>query len=383
MHFNAQNVIMILGDKMLLKDFGTRLKELRETNKISQGKLSENTGIVREQISRIENGNINPTLETLYKISEALNMSLSELLDFKITSNNGKQKPNRSTSSQLKPFVKWAGGKTQLLDVILDSMPINYKTYYEPFVGGGALFFRLQPIEAVISDYNSELISAYKCFKDKDQLIHLIQELKNHQINHDEDYYYKIRAMDREPNFIETPEFIKAARMIYLNKACFNGLYRVNSKGYFNVPSGKYDKVNAYDESLFSSLNHYLSNSKISILNEDFEKAVSSAVKGDFVYFDPPYDVFDEQKNFTTYTKLAFGKDEQIRLANVFKSLSDKGVKVMLSNHNTDFIQELYKDFNIKIIHARRSINSVSSGRGKVEEVLITNYDKEESDYGQ
>ena len=164
MHFNAQNVIMILGDKMLLNDFGTRLKELRETNKISQGKLSENTGIVREQISRIENGNINPTLETLYKISEALNMSLSELLDFKITSNNGKQKPNSSTISQLKPFVKWAGGKTQLLDVILDSMPINYKTYYEPFVGGGALFFRLQPIEAVISDYNSELISAFKCF---------------------------------------------------------------------------------------------------------------------------------------------------------------------------------------------------------------------------
>jgi len=202
----------------------------------------------------------------------------------------------------------------------------------------------------------------------------MIEELIRHEKNHTEEYYYEVREMDRKEDYDKYPDYIKSARLIYLNKACFNGLYRVNSKGFFNVPSGKKEKVKAYDEDLFTSLHEYLSNSNIEILQGDFEKAVSSAVKDDFVYFDPPYDTFEEQNNFTTYTKDAFGKEEQLRLSNVFKELSNKGVKVMLSNHNTAYIRELYKGFNINIVKARRMINSKASGRGHVEEVIITNY---------
>ena len=364
-----KNVIMLLGDNMILNTFGDRIKYLREKQTISQAKLAQITGIVREQISRIENGQINPTLETVFKLSEALNISMSELFNFDVIG----QEQEISTLS-LKPFVKWAGGKTQIIAEILKLIPNSFDTYYEPFLGGGALFFQLKPISAVVSDYNSELITAYNCFQDKEDYLLMIEEILKHQRNHSEEYYYQIREMDRIAEFTKLPNYMRAARMIYLNKACFNGLYRVNSKGFFNVPSGKYTIVNAYDETLYNNLSKYLSRSSIFINNDDFEKAVSSAKKGDFVYFDPPYDTFDEKNNFTTYTKNAFGKDEQKRLAKVFKDLDNRGVKVMLSNHNTEFIRELYSEFNIKVINARRSINSVSSGRGSVEEVIITNY---------
>jgi DNA adenine methylase len=364
-----KNVIMLLGDNMILNTFGDRIKYLREKQTISQSKLAQITGIVREQISRIENGQINPTLETVFKLSEALNISMSELFNFDVIG----QEQEISTLS-LKPFVKWAGGKTQIISEILKLIPNSFDTYYEPFLGGGALLFQLKPISAVVSDYNSELITAYNCFQDKEDYLLMIEEILKHQRNHSEEYYYQIREMDRIAEFTNLPNYMRAARMIYLNKACFNGLYRVNSKGFFNVPSGKYTIVNAYDETLYNNLSKYLSRSSIFINNDDFEKAVSSAKKGDFVYFDPPYDTFDEKNNFTTYTKNAFGKDEQKRLAKVFKDLDNRGVKVMLSNHNTEFIRKLYSEFNIKVINARRSINSVSSGRGSVEEVIITNY---------
>lgn len=364
-----KNVIMLLGDNMILNTFGDRIKYLREKQTISQSKLAQITGIVREQISRIENGQINPTLETIFKLSEALNISMSELFNFDVIG----QEQEISTLS-LKPFVKWAGGKTQIITEILKLIPNSFDTYYEPFLGGGALLFQLKPTSAVVSDYNSELITAYNCFQDKEDYLLMIEEILKHQRNHSEEYYYQIREMDRIAEFTNLPNYMRAARMIYLNKACFNGLYRVNSKGFFNVPSGKYTIVNAYDEILYNNLSKYLSRSSIFINNDDFEKAVSSAKKGDFVYFDPPYDTFDEKNNFTTYTKNAFGKDEQKRLAKVFKDLDNRGVKVMLSNHNTEFIRELYSEFNIKVINARRSINSVSSGRGNVEEVIITNY---------
>lgn len=170
---------------------------------------------------------------------------------------------------------------------------------------------------------------------------------------------------------------IKAARLIYLNKACFNGLYRVNSKGFFNVPSAKRKVVNAYNETLFKDIQTYFNSASIEVLSGDFEAAVKDAKKGDFVYFDPPYDTLEEQNNFTTYTKDAFGKEEQVRLSNVFKDLDKRGVFIMLSNHNTPFIQNLYKGFNINVVLARRSINSKGDGRGAVEEVIITNYSHE------
>ena|SRR5690554_1434580 len=353
---------------MLLETFGNRLKTIRENIGISQLKLSELTGVMRDQISRIENGQINPTLETVYKLSTALETTLSDLFDFSIDDNIVFKQ------YKIKPFVKWAGGKTQLLDKIKELMPKEYGTYYEPFLGGGAVFLNLTPNKAVVADYNSELASAYSSFKNSNDYQTMITELIKHEANHNEDYYYKVREMDRDENYSKLPNPIKAARLIYLNKACFNGLYRVNSKGYFNVPSGKKEVVKAYQPELFDDLHEYLRSSNITILSGDFEKAVESAKKGDFVYFDPPYDTFDEQNNFTTYTKDSFGKEEQIRLSNVFKELDKKGVYLMLSNHNTDFITELYKGFNIEIVHARRAINSKGSGRGNVEEVIITNY---------
>lgn len=366
MHIYA---IMLMGDIMILTTFGDRIKYLREKQNIPQTRLALSTGIVREQISRIENGQINPTLETIFKLSEALNVTMAELFDFDVV---GKQQ-NLSNLS-LKPFVKWAGGKTQILPEIIKMIPNSFNTYFEPFLGGGALLFQIKPINAVVSDFNSELITAYNCFKDIESFDKMVKTLKEHQNNHSEEYYYNIREMDRLPDFSKLSNHERAARMIYLNKSCFNGLYRVNSKGFFNVPSGKYSSVSAYDEVLYNNLYKYLSHESVVILNEDFEKAVSSAQKGDFVYFDPPYDTFDDKNNFTTYTKDSFGKEEQKRLASVFNELDKRGVKVMLSNHNTEFIRELYRQYNIKVITARRSINSVSSGRGNVEEVIVTNY---------
>ena len=180
--------------------------------------------------------------------------------------------------------------------------------------------------------------------------------------------------MDRAEDFSTLSEPVRAARMIYLNKACFNGLYRVNAKGYFNVPSGKKSYVTTFDESNLLNIKEYFTSSNITITCNDFEIAVESASAGDFVYFDPPYDMPDNKESFTSYTKEAFGKDEQKRLSNVFKNLSEKGVSVMLSNHNTSFINKLYEDFNIHVVKAKRMINSKGAGRGAVEEVIITNY---------
>ena len=274
----------------------------------------------------------------------------------------------------LRPFVKWAGGKTQLLDRLHAYMPKTYNNYFEPFIGGGSFFLNISPKKATINDFNAELVCAYKCFQNDELFESLKSELKKHEANHSEEYYYQIRSMDKEEGFFTLPIYVRAARMIYLNKSCFNGLYRVNSKGYFNVPSGRKKNVVTFDEENFNSLREYFRNNDITILNGDFEDAVKNAKAGDFVYFDPPYDVIENKNSFTSYAKNDFGKDEQIRLAKLYKKLNDKGVFVMLSNHNTAFINELYKDFNIHVVNAKRMINSKADGRGGVEEVIITNY---------
>ena len=189
-----------------------------------------------------------------------------------------------------------------------------------------------------------------------------------------EEYYYKIRNIDRDKNkFNRLSDYKRAARTIYLNKACFNGLYRVNSKGEFNVPFGKKLKVNTYEGQNIGIIHAYLNFNNIKILSIDFEEAVKDAKEGDFIYFDPPYD--SDTSTFNSYTEDGFSKDEQIRLSNVFKNLSDRGCYVMLSNHNTVLINELYKDFYIHKITAKRNINSNGKKRGKVEEVIITNYE--------
>ena len=272
-----------------------------------------------------------------------------------------------------KPFVKWAGGKRQIMPEIKKYVPENYDTFYEPFVGGGAVFFELAPKKAVLNDYNSELMNVFECIKDEDKFDKMCTELNHHEANHSEEYYYQVRNIDRDvKKYNKLADYKKAARTIYLNKACFNGLYRVNSKNEFNVPFGKKEKVNTYEGQNLGVVHCILNFNDIKLLSTDFEEAVKDAKKGDFVYLDPPYD--SDTSTFNDYTENGFNKDEQRRLALLFKELSDRGCFVMLSNHNTILVNELYKDYNIHVISAKRNINSNGKKRGKVEEVIITNY---------
>ena len=273
-----------------------------------------------------------------------------------------------------KPFVKWAGGKRQILDKLKKYIPDEFDTYYEPFVGGGALLFELSPKKAVINDYNDELMNVFRCIKDENDFSKMCTELNKYEVNHSEEFYYEMRSKDKDKaKYQKMLNYKKAARTIYLNKACFNGLYRVNKNNEFNVPFGKKNKVNTYDGQNLGIIHSYLNFNDITIQSIDFEESVKNAKKGDFIYFDPPYD--SETNTFNDYTENGFGKEEQVRLARVYKELADKGCYVMLSNHNTKLVNNLYKDYNIHLIEAKRNINSNGKKRGKVEEVIITNYE--------
>ena len=272
-----------------------------------------------------------------------------------------------------KPFVKWAGGKRQIIDKLKEYVPENFNTYYEPFIGGGALLFELSPKKAVINDSNVELMNVYNCLCNEEKFKKMCSVLNHYEKMHSEEFYYEIRNKDKNKNmYNKLSDYTKAARTIYLNKACFNGLYRVNSKNEFNVPFGKKIKVNTYEGANLITVSNYLTLNDIKILNIDFEQAVKDAKENDFVYFDPPYD--SDTHTFNSYTEDGFGKEEQKRLAKVFKELDKKGVYVMLSNHNTGLVNELYKGYNMHKIEAKRNINSKGDKRGKVEELIITNY---------
>lgn len=284
-------------------------------------------------------------------------------------------KTNINDETVIHPFVKWAGGKTQLLDKLIKLMPKTYNDYYEPFVGGGALFFRIKPKHPHINDLNFELISAYKCFLSKTSCDNLIKKLYNYDASHSEQNYLLVRSLDKNPEWQSTANDIdRGARLIYLNKACFNGLYRVNSKGFFNVPSGKKEKVLSFSKTNFENISIYFKTSKPIITNEDFSYVLKNTKKGDFVYFDPPYDTWDSKSVFTSYNKNGFSRKDQERLAICFRELDKKGVKVMLSNHNTEYINKLYSGFEINVVKAKRMINSNPTGRGDIEEVIIRNF---------
>lgn len=272
-----------------------------------------------------------------------------------------------------RPFVKWAGGKRQIIDKLKKYVPEEFGTYYEPFVGGGALLFELSPSVAVINDSNEELMNVYNVLCNEEKFKKMCSVLNTYEAKHSEEFFYDIRNKDRNKNtYNRLADYTRAARTIYLNKACFNGLYRVNSKNEFNVPFGKKLKVNTYDGSNLIVVSNYLTINDVKIFCVDFEEAVSTAKKGDFVYFDPPYD--SDTQTFNSYTETGFDKDEQRRLAKVFKELDSRGVYVMLSNHNTVLVNELYGNYNIHIIEAKRAINANGKKRGKIEEVIITNY---------
>lgn len=269
---------------------------------------------------------------------------------------------------EARPFLKWAGGKTQLLPTLLANAPAQFNDYYEPFLGGGAFFFRLASLGKIknshLNDINKDLITAYRMVKERPE--ELISALSSGKYKNDEVTYYKIRA--QEP----TSDIAVAARLIYLNKTAFNGLYRVNSSGKFNVPCGKYANPKILDEKNLLAVNVVLQTDELTSL--DFEAAVEGAKKGDFVYFDPPYVPVSKTSSFTAYTKENFGAAEQQRLFGCFKKLDRKGCLVMLSNSYTETTSELYKEFNITSVRASRMINCNPEGRGKVNELIITNY---------
>lgn len=277
-----------------------------------------------------------------------------------------------SKEIKLSPVIKWVGGKRQLLTEIKELMPKEYNHYYEPFIGGAALLLEVQPENATINDFNLELTNLYKTIKENPS--DLIAKLKEHKKNHSEEYFYEIRKMDREAGYSKLSNVDKAARMIYLNKTGFNGLYRVNSKGYFNVPFGKYDNPSVLNEDNINGVHKYLSEKNVNILNGDFEKAVEEAKEGDFVYFDPPYMPLSATSSFVGYVAGGFGTEEQERLKNCCDKLTKKGVKFILSNSYCEYITNLYHEYNIKTVDARRSINSKADKRGAIKEVLIYNF---------
>lgn len=279
-------------------------------------------------------------------------------------------KKARSIVDVPKPFVKWAGGKRQLISQMDQYFPKDYNNYIEPFVGGGAIFFYLLPKKAVLIDNNKELINVYKIIKNN--VRDLIESLKNHE--NKEEYYYKIRKMDRNPEiFNNLSDVEKASRTIYLNRCCYNGLYRVNNNGQFNTPFGRYKNPTFCDEKNLIAVHEALKG--VQLINNSFEKCLDLAEKGDLVYFDPPYYPLSKTANFTSYTRDNFGKEEQIKLHDVFCRLNEKGCKVILSNSYNEFILDLYKDFNLNVLQAKRAINSIASKRGLIKEVLITNKD--------
>ena len=274
----------------------------------------------------------------------------------------------------LQPFTKWTGGKRQLLPVIRELMPKTYNRYFEPFVGGGALFFDLAPKDAVINDFNAELINCYQQIKDNPQ--ELIEILKVHQEYNSKEYYLDLRSADRDERIDMMSEVQRAARIIYMLRVDFNGLYRVNSKNQFNVPYGRYKNPKIVDEELISAISVYLNNNQLEIKTGDFEKAVLDVQPGDFVYFDPPYIPLSETSAFTSYTHEGFSFADQVRLRDAFKRLSDTGAYVMLSNSSSALVEELYKDFNIHYVEATRTNGAKSSSRGKISEIIVTNYEK-------
>ncbi len=272
-----------------------------------------------------------------------------------------------------KPFLKWAGGKQQLLAQYEPYFPAHFCRYFETFVGAGAIFFHLWntgrlPSGAHLLDNNEELINVYKVVRDR--LEELIAALVIHRERHCKAYYYEIRDCDRQG--VPLSDVQRAARTIYLNKTCYNGLYRVNSRGQFNVPLGSYKAPKIFEEDALWAASVALQDVALEV--RDFRSVVALAQAGDFFYFDPPYDPVSKTASFTSYTAGSFRDQDQRELADLFAQLTERGYLCMLSNSHTPLVRELYGRFRIEIIHANRAINSNASGRGAIEEVVVLNY---------
>lgn len=271
------------------------------------------------------------------------------------------------------PFLKWVGGKRQLMPSIVELLPqnITYLNYSEPFIGGGAVLFHLQPRNAVINDFNEELINVYNVIKNN--VTELITDLKKHENN--ADYFYEIRGIDRTENFKTLTSVQRASRIIYLNKTCFNGLYRVNNAGEFNAPFGRYKNPNIVNEPTLKAVSKYLNGNSITIRSGDYATVLGELDNKSFVYLDPPYHPISESSNFTGYVQGGWDIYDQIRLRDACNELNERGIKFLLSNSSSPQIKDLYKNYNIITVKANRAINSNGADRGEIDEVLIRNYE--------
>jgi DNA adenine methylase len=322
------------------------------------------------------------TQKTIQNIATKLNVHPIHLRVFmsnskNITDENLESEYKKFSNESPRPFAKWVGGKRQLVQQFKDmnlyppeGFDPQKATYFEPFVGGGAMFFDLLPQKAFLSDMNAELVTTYNVIKSDVEA--LIKELKKHKKNDNKEYFLKVRAQD----LAKLSDIAIASRFIYLNRTGFNGMYRVNRSGQFNIPYANNKNPLICDEENLQKVHDALKNTKI--LHQDYKKVLEKAKKGDFVYFDPPYYPVNATSSFTSYTKEGFFEKEQEELKDAFVELHKRGCFVMLSNSDTPFINELYSGINksIKIhkVYAGRSINSKGTGRGKIKEVVVINY---------
>lgn len=270
------------------------------------------------------------------------------------------------------PVVKWVGGKRQLLGALEPLLPKRFRAYCEPFVGGGAMLFHLQPKKAYVNDVNPELMNLYEVIRDDvDGLLRELVTFRN-----DAECFYAVRDWDRDPQAYAAIDRVKrAARIVYLNKTCYNGLFRVNSAGEFNTPFGRYKNPDVVNEPTLRAVHRYFHTADLTFTCTDYAEVLDGLPKGTFVYLDPPYDPVSDTANFTGYAKSGFGRGEQIRLRECCDRLDRRGIRFMLSNSATAFIREQYAKYHITVVSARRAVNSDPKKRGSVEEVVIRNYE--------
>lgn len=271
------------------------------------------------------------------------------------------------------PILKWVGGKRQLIESIVPLIP-EHTTYYEPFVGGGAVLFHTQPKKAIINDSNEELINIYQVIKEQPE--ELITLLESHRDRNSQEYFYEVRSLDRDKGeYAALTPAERAARIIYLNKTCYNGLFRVNRAGEFNAPWGRYKNPNITNETTIRAMSRYFNGAKVTVYCGDYREALKGIRKGSFVYLDPPYMPLSTSSSFTGYTAAGFGPQEQVELKRQCDLLNKRGIKFLLSNSCCDFIENLYQDYIVERVSAKRAINARADKRGAIDEVLVRNYE--------
>lgn len=272
----------------------------------------------------------------------------------------------------LAPILKWVGGKRQLLPEIAKHVPDSYSLYAEPFLGGAAVLLHEQPAQARVNDSNAELINVYKCVKESaSELIETLEKHAQRNAEQGSEYYYSVRALDRSEKFRELSDVQRAARILYLNKTCFNGLFRVNSAGQLNVPYGKYKNPNIVNREQIFALEEYLNEAEVDMRSGDYKDCLVDLPQDSFVYLDPPYMPLSQTSSFTGYTQEGFGYQDQVKLRDECFKLREQGIAFLQSNSDCEAIRELYKDFEMHTVSARRAVNSKAAKRGSITEVLI------------